>query len=29
VAIPVEKSPTDLKAIEKQYRTFFEGYIYE
>jgi hypothetical protein len=27
--MPVEKSPTDLKAIEKQYRTLFEGYIYE
>jgi hypothetical protein len=29
VAMPVEKSPTNLKAIEKQYRTLFEGYIYE
>lgn len=25
---PIEKSPTDKKALEKQYRTLFEGYIY-
>jgi hypothetical protein len=27
--LPIEKSPTDLKAIEKQYRTLYQGYIYE
>lgn len=25
---PIEKSPTDKKALEKLYRTLFEGYIY-
>ncbi|MFV5703158.1 hypothetical protein ACM55F_14920 [Flavobacterium sp. XS2P12] len=27
--LPIEKSPTDLMTIEKQYRTLYEGYIYE
>ncbi len=25
---PLEKAPTDKKALEKQYRALFEGYIY-
>jgi hypothetical protein len=27
--LPIEKSPTDFKAVEKQYRTLYQGYMYE
>lgn len=27
--LPVEKSPTDIKAVNEQYRTLYKGYIYQ
>jgi hypothetical protein len=27
--LPVEKSPSDIKAVNEQYRTLYKGYIYQ